>query len=540
LAGTPLLGARLARWAPAAERARRLRQPASAWSATFQGLLAGLGWPGERALDSEEFQTFDKWREVVAGLSALDLVSGSLRFEEALAALRRLAADTLFQPESEGAPVQVLGVLEATALEFDHLFVTGLTDEALPASPRPNPFLPIGLQRRLGVPHASAEWETKFARQALWQWRAAAPRVSLSYPSQDSERALRGSPLLTGIPQAALQPALPFHRDAVFAARAIEPLADFTAPPLAPGAHVGGGASFFKNQADCPFRAFAVHRLGAQALEAGHAGLDARERGTLAHEAAAALWRELKTHARLDAMNEEEMARAAESAAAAAVRRMRGERPDVMTEAFGRLEQERLARLLAGLLRVEQLRAPFEVVACEERRPIALGGVEVNVRVDRIDGLENGTRVILDYKTGRARSTARWLDERPDELQLPLYVVTDAGEVAAAAFVALNARDTGFRGIARAEGVLPGVQTVEQAAGGRYTGWSELTAAWRRALEKLAAEYLSGAAPVAPRDYPRTCEYCDIKTLCRVRELLDRGPVVEPGADAGVEGAEDG
>lgn len=539
-AGTPLLGARLARWVEAAERARRLRQPPSAWSATFQGLLAGLGWPGERALDSEEFQTFDKWREIVAGLSALDLVSGPLGFEDALAALRRLAADTPFQPESEEAPVQVLGMLEATALDFDHLFVTGLTDDTLPASPRPNPFLPFGMQRRLAVPHASAEWETQFARRALAQWRAAAPRVSLSYPSQDGERALRGSPLLAGIPETPPPAAALLHREAVFAARAIETLADFAAPPLAPGVRIGGGASFFKNQADCPFRAFAVHRLGAEALESGHAGLDARERGTLAHEAAAALWREVKTYARLDAMSENEIARAAESAASSAVRRMRGERPDVMTEAFSRLERERVSRLLAALLRVEKLRAPFEVVACEERRPIALGGVEGSVRVDRIDRLADGSRVVLDYKTGRARSPARWLDERPDEPQLPLYVVTDAGEVSAAAFVALSARETGFSGIARVEGVLPEVPTVGQVAGGRYAAWSELTTAWRAALQKLAAEYLSGSAPVAPKDYPRTCEHCDIQTLCRVRELLDRGPVVEPPADAREDGEDGG
>lgn len=537
-AGTPLLGARLARWAQAAQRARRLRQPPSAWSATFQALLAGLGWPGERALDSEEFQTFDKWREIVAGLSALDLVSGPLRFEDALAALRRLAADTPFQPESEAAPVQVLGVLEATGLEFDHVFVTGLTDEALPASPRPNPFLPFGLQRRAGVPHAGAEWETKFARRALSQWCAAAPRVELSHPSQDGERALRESPLLAAIPEAPPRAAPPHHRDAVFAARAIETLADYAAPPLSKGTRVAGGASFFKNQADCPFRAFAVHRLGAQALDAGRAGLDARERGTLAHEAAAALWRELKSFARLDAMGEADIAHAAQEAAGAAVKRMREERPDVMSDAFSRLERDRLARLLTALLRREKLRAPFEVVACEERRPAALGGVELNVRVDRVDRLESGARVVLDYKTGRARSPARWLEERPDEPQLPLYVVTDGGEVAAAAFVALNARETGFSGIARTEEVLPGAQTVAQAAGGRYAGWNELAAAWRAALEKLAAEYLSGAAPVAPKDYPRTCDYCDLKTLCRVRELLDRGPVVEPGAD-GSEGAPD-
>lgn len=525
LPGTPLLAARLERWTQAAQRARRLRQPPSAWSATFQSLLAALGWPGERSLDSEEFQTFDRWRETIATLSALDLVTGRITYDEALSRLRRLASDAQFQPESEAVPLQVLGVLEATGLEFDHLFVTGLTDEVLPASPRPNPFLPGAMQRKSGVPHASAEWEMRFARRALASWRAAAAHVRLSHPLQEGERELRASPLLAGISEAPAAAPRPRFRDAVFAARAIERLPDYAAPPLAAGTQVAGGTRFFKNQADCPFRAFAVHRLGAEALDAGHPGLDARERGTLAHWAAKALWGELATHARLDAMSEEDMAGAAQRAAAVAVGEMRGERPDAMTDAFSRLEQERLARLLAALLRKEKLRAPFEVAAREERRTVELGGVTVRLQVDRIDRLGDGGRVILDYKTGRPSSPAAWLGERPDEPQLPLYAVTDSGEVAAVAFVALNARETGFRGVARAEGVLPGVATVAQVTGERHPDWRSLAADWRAALEKLAAEFLSGAVPVAPKQYPRTCDHCDVHTLCRVRELLDRGPV---------------
>jgi len=88
--------------------------------------------------------------------------------------------------------------------------------------------------------------------------------------------------------------------------------------------------------------------------------------------------------------------------------------------------------------------------------------------------------------------------------------------------------------------VLPGVATVGEVSGGRFAAWTELTAAWRAALGRLAAEYLSGAAPVKPKDYPRTCEHCDIKTLCRVRELLDRGPVAESLLDAREEEREGG
>ena len=62
-------------------------------------------------------------------------------------------------------PIQILGPLESAQLEFDHLWVLGLTDEAWPRIPRPNPLLPIELQRSRGLPRSSADWELGFARR---------------------------------------------------------------------------------------------------------------------------------------------------------------------------------------------------------------------------------------------------------------------------------------------------------------------------------------------------------------------------------------
>ncbi|MEK7861728.1 MAG: hypothetical protein AAB295_00485, partial [Chloroflexota bacterium] len=88
-------------------------------------------------------------------LAGLDAFTGALGYRDALARLARRAAETPFQPKRDPAPVQVMGLLEAVGLDFDHLWIAGLHDEIWPASPRPNPFLPALLQRRMRVPHAS-------------------------------------------------------------------------------------------------------------------------------------------------------------------------------------------------------------------------------------------------------------------------------------------------------------------------------------------------------------------------------------------------
>src|SRR5437016_4879023 len=129
----------------------------SEWARHFSALLEAAGFPGERSLDSEEFQTRAKWHEVLGEFTKLDRVSKTIKTEEAINILKKLCSDTLFQPESADAPIQVLGVLESAGLRFDCLCLSGLTDETWPLAARPNPFIPIALQKKAGIPQARAD-----------------------------------------------------------------------------------------------------------------------------------------------------------------------------------------------------------------------------------------------------------------------------------------------------------------------------------------------------------------------------------------------
>ena len=523
-----LLSARLDGWRVAAAEARAARHTPSGWSSVFLSLLSGLGWPGERTLDSEEYQTLQKWRELVSGLSALDPVLGSLRYDEALSWLARLSADTSFQPESEDVPIQVLGVLESAGVELDHLFVTGLHDEVWPEPARPNPLLPVVLQRESNVPHASAEWELGFARRMLALWTGAARTVEFSYPTRDGDRVLRPSPLLEDVPETSTSSFVAgadrSYAEAIRAAARLERLADGAAPPLPAGHQALGGAAVFGNQAACPFRAFAIHRLGARGLEEGRPGLNARERGTLLHRALMQLWGDLESHARLIAMPVDEVEDAIRRAVEAAVESLRRARPDALSEAFAALERARVGKLLARLLEIEKQRAPFRVVGREYERLLEIVGLRVQVRIDRIDVTDSGACVILDYKTGQA-SPNEWFGERPDDPQLPLYAITDTADVAAVSFAVVRPQEVVFKGVARDEELIPGVTPLAKSKNTRdVPSWEALLETWRKTLDALATEFLSGHASVAPKDYPRTCEYCDLGTLCRVKELFDRGP----------------
>ena len=139
------------------------QQPASEWSRDFSELLEALGWPGDRTLSSREYQVVEKWHGLLSSLATLDAALPPISFAQALSRLQEIAAALPFQVENEGAPIQIMGLLEASGLRFDHLWIMGLHDEALPAAANPNPFLPISMQREHQLPHSSAERELEFA-----------------------------------------------------------------------------------------------------------------------------------------------------------------------------------------------------------------------------------------------------------------------------------------------------------------------------------------------------------------------------------------
>src|SRR5436190_950026 len=262
----------------------------SEWARRFSALLEAAGFPGERALDSEEFQARAKWHEVLGEFARLDRISKNLSLRKALSILKQICSDTLFQPESADAPIQVLGVLESAGLRFDCLWVSGLTDEAWPLAARPNPFIPIALQKKAGIPQASAEGSLAFGRRITQEWAGSAKEVVFSWPGKEEDRDLAPSPLILEIPVSSLSvPDYPRYRDLLFASKKLESLEDSKAPPVQVK-QVRGGTRVLTDQAACPFRAFARWRLAAEGLEEPTPGLDARKRGSLLHHLMKHLW----------------------------------------------------------------------------------------------------------------------------------------------------------------------------------------------------------------------------------------------------------
>jgi len=484
---------------------RGIREPSndplrpSEWAAIFSDMLAALGWPGDRTPSSDEYQTIGKWREALSGFATLDLTLRAIGYEPALRELRRLT-ETPFQPEDQRSPVQILDMDEAAGLTFDHLWVTALHDEQFPPEPRPNPFLPLSLQKELGMPHATAQLAADEANRKLRRLIASAPDVRLSWPAADGEKTMKSSPFLA---QVGAESTVPILTDRALhnwqPPAALEEIHDETAPPLAAAVAQAGGAKLIRSIAECPFQAFALYRLNLRPLEDAAFGISPADKGTTVHKALDSLWAELRRHANLLALSEEQtrdlVRRHVESAISGAT-------------AFRDLEQERLERLLFEFLQRERDRQPFTVTWREEKRQVSLGGLTLDVRIDRLDELVDGRRVLIDYKTGQTRADG-WIGSRPREPQIPLYAVTSDGPFAAFALATVRTGGVGFMGI-QEDAELGLVRNMKKD---RDT-IAEQMAQWRSTLEALAGQFQSGDARVQP--LPGACRFCGIRALCRI------------------------
>jgi ATP-dependent helicase/nuclease subunit B len=511
-------------------RAEATSASASEWAERFHAIWRSVGWPGERTLNSAEHQTLDKFHAVLAEFGALDAVTGRMNLRRAASHFRDLLNDTPFEPEAASAAVTVIDASTSAGMQFDALWVAGLDADSLPAPVNPDALIPLELQREAGMPDASPEGVLSQATRQLQRWRSSADEVILSWPRQESDVQLMRSPLLpqeTASPVVAQtrKPASTLRR-LVFEARpTLESLRDDRAPHLPPQA-ARGGVRTLELQSVCAFRAQAEIRLRAEPMPRVSLGVEPADRGALLHRVLEDVWGELRTQQRLLASGDEDLLAIVRESAqrhAAQLQPVTRYRSRLVA-----LEVESAVRQVSKLLALEKLRPPFAVKLAEAPESYTLGGLSITLRPDRIDRLDSGGELLIDYKLGDSYKPGRdWLDVwpgRPRRPQLPLYGLAHAQSLRALAYVVVAAGAVEYRGWSdgadMGAGVLPYPSGVRIDLGDPQD-WESLMHHWRFTLTRLAERYVAGDATLDP--LPFACATCHLSTLCRIDERLLSG-----------------
>jgi ATP-dependent helicase/nuclease subunit B len=500
------------------------------WVQVFSHVLRLFGWPGEGKLTEEARQIMEAFQKALKSFTGLDMILGKMHWKKAYKEFIAQISDKAFQlKKARIAPIQILGTLEAIGIPFTHVWVLGLTDDVWPPIPRMHPFVPFDIQTQFDLPHNSAKRELAFSKVLTEQFFQMAQEVIFSSAKYQGDIAQRSSRLLRHLPlieTSTLSPVIqrneatndllqqlstcdegspsPMSQDR------FEVLQDDYGPAIASNALIKGGSYLFKLQAACPFRAFAELRLQARMPDTAQLHLNAREKGTLIHHTLEEVWRVLQTHQRLITLSREQIRQLVETAVEKSLSLFYGSHLAALNSGFTRIERKRLIRLVETWLEhTEKPRNAFRVTGIEVSQTVKLGGRQYKFKLDRVDELEDtGQKVVIDYKTGPV-SREDWFGERPNEPQLPLYCITSEA-VSGLLFGQIKTGQPMFRGIGEVGVDIEGVQTVSKEA------WFNQQIQWKIDLENLGLQFSQGYAKVDPKEGRQTCQFCDLKMMCRV------------------------
>ena len=491
--------------------AMRQTQAASytAWADRFRDLLEAAKWNGTGDT-SFEVQARSKWSEALDTLATLDFQGSEVSFDEALADLRRIADATLFAPESEDAPVQVMGPLEAAGSSFDAVWFLRCGEGSWPQTPAPNALLPWRLRRRLRTPGGDPATDRQLAQGITNRIASSGGTVVFSFCRRLDRQSQRISPLLRELRLSPLaESALPIspreHGQVL-----MERITEQTPIPPPPDAILRGGARVLELQAACGFRAFSELRLRATEPEPEITGLSPRDRGTLLHAVLDLFWKEVQSQDRLRSMSHADRSELLHRCIREAMAGQPAHFENGWGPAYLEVQHLRLHNLLVQWIEVELDRSPFEVTHREENAPeVAVGPLRLRLRVDRLDATEGGV-VLIDYKTGDANPSS-WKGDRMDAPQLPLYsLLPAAGDLAGIAFgVVRPGKEMKVNGFQTSIGLLhnrsrAGVHDLEAKR-----------EEWRVVLDELATRFYQGDVRVDPKQPAKTCKYCASRPFCR-------------------------
>ncbi|MGD0520829.1 MAG: PD-(D/E)XK nuclease family protein [Terracidiphilus sp.] len=520
-------------WVARMSEAQRLlaefaRRPSAAadpldWAELAPRLLASAGWPGTRSLSSAEFQAARRWNQALETCGSLGFDGRRISWSDFLSILARALDETLFAPESRDAPIQIAGPAESAGLTADAIWFLGADEDAWPPRGATHPLLPPEVQREADLPHATPQLDWDLAHAITNRLIAAAPQVHFSYAKQNETAEARPSRLIAqfaGSPQ----PLTPELTAPLSPSPQTVTFEDFSQIPyVAAATKVEGGAGVLTAQSQCPFKAFATARLAAQDWSPAEAGLTAAQRGILLHAVLHAVWGGppvgIRTHEELQKLND------LTSFVAAHVQRalqqeLRSNLRERMPRRYLELEEQRLTRLVTEWLDYEAARIEFVVTITEVDSTVQIAALTFDLRLDRIDRLNDRSLLVIDYKSGDV-SPKSWELPRPDDVQLPLYAgfaLDPKEELGGLVFAKVRAGDLEFDGrVGDAKAtLLAGLSSGSRLVKKKFS--PELMNDWRDHIEQLAKDFLAGRAEVDPREYPKTCERCGLQTLCRIQE----------------------
>jgi hypothetical protein len=268
-------------------------------------------------------------------------------------------------------------------------------------------------------------------------------------------------------------------------------------PPAPDGSSIAGGAYTVQRQSRNPFAAFAFGRLYCNELSVFEPGISPRIRGTLMHQSLRNFYHARPTRDDLLAMSASEVEGRAADAVSRAIEPLRWN-ADELLRAIVEFERTRLHGLITKLVDLERKREDFSVAMVEKELHLTQSGITLNLRVDRVDQLADGSYLVIDYKSGAQKPLLN-REGQIHDLQLVVYALALGVKVSGLALLNLDSRAISMRRSKDGE------------------GWASQFAAWSDTALGVIEALAAGVAAVNLAIPASDCR--DLSLLSRSEEL---------------------
>ena len=491
------------------DRLSSLRLSACEWRDRVSSLLQTAGWPSASGLDSVEYQQLQLVDRLFDQIEANSLDHEPYPLTLFVSRLRSVLSTALFQPQTEVGKLQVMSLADTTGLSFEAIRIVGATSESLPSKPSLLSFIPWEICRYYQISKIDEEAHEKVAARLIGQLSSVG-EVTCTYHRVSDGTAKLASRFCDLS-----------HEEAPSNARTdkgivvpLESIDDSVGLTTNLPNQQAGGVSLLEQQASCPLKAHLHHKLGIKPLEDKAEGLTPGERGGVLHEALKHLFSSLENSDQIKALTAADREVLIEAAADAAARGLKASVRERVGLSTLDLECQRLNGVLATWLELEGKRdSSFTVELSEEPLEWECDGLNLSLKVDRVDRLSTGQRIVIDYKSSAGQTATDWSQSPLKSPQLPCYSQVIANvETIAIGQVSMN--EPVYLTLGADIGLDDADKRSKKAmdrAG--VSELSDLKEQWLADLRSLVSAFIDGSA--VPTPSPSACRYCHYTAICR-------------------------
>ena len=388
------------------------------------------------------------------------------------------------------AHVVILPLSQLLGRPVQAVVLPGCDEVRLAVCPEPAGAWTAAQRTLLGLPTRA---EMTQNQRAAWQYALTTPHLDVLWRLSENGENLMPSGFVQELllsPAMALQPSAvtpdPRPQRVVVIAPVSAPLPNAQALPV-----LRLSASAYEDLRACPYRFFALRQLGLQEADELQSGLGKRDFGSWLHLLLNIFQNALK--------NTSNTAVASTNSARAAMLNIAAQEA---TETLGLGAEEFLPfaaiwprvrdGYLEWLLVHEASGATY--IEGEVSKRIPLGKLELIGKIDRIDQLGDGSRVVMDYKTEARSTTQGRLDHAGEDTQLAFYAALLEDDTLSAAYINLGEKE------ATKTYAQPGITELRDDL---INGILEDT------------NRISGGALLPALGEGKVCDYCAARGLCR-------------------------